>query len=377
MIGDDPTRLHQLLDAVAAVGADEDLSSTLQQVVTTATELVGARYGALGVLDPAKQRLIEFVTVGVDDQTRARIGHLPEGHGILGVLIVDAEPLRLPDLARHPDSAGFPPNHPEMTSFLGVPVFVRDEVFGNLYLTEKLTGPEFTDADEALAVGLAAAAGIAIDNARLSDQVADLALADDRERIARDLHDTVIQQLFATGLSLQATRALVGHDPDTVGQRIDAAIDDLDDTIKTIRTTIFALEGGGPEGLHLRERLVDLCHDARGPLGFAPRLTLEGAIDATTTGSVADDLVATLQEALSNVTRHAEARHVEVRIAADHRGLELCVDDDGIGPPIRPSTAGHGLRNMEERAQRHRGTFSIGPRQPRGTRLVWQVPLGS
>lgn len=377
MASDERDHLHQLLDAVVAVGGDEDLTHTLHRVVTAATELVGARYGALGVLDPAKERLSEFVTVGVDDETHRRIGNLPEGHGILGLLILDAEPLRLPDLTRHPDSAGFPPHHPEMTSFLGVPIFVRDEVFGNLYLTEKSTGPVFTDADEALAVGLAAAAGIAIENARLTDAVSDLALADDRQRIARDLHDTVIQRLFATGMSLQGTRAMLARDPEAAARRIDAAIDDLDETIKTIRTTIFALEDRTTTpGLRLRERLVVTCQEARAPLGFAPRLALEGALDAVATESVADDVVATLQEALSNVARHARARHVDVRVATDGSSLELEVHDDGAGPPTS-MTPGRGLLNMQERAGRHGGHFAVGPRDPSGTSVTWVVPLGS
>ena len=143
----------------------------------------------------------------------ATIGDLPEGHGILGLLILDAQPLRLPDLREHPDSSGFPPHHPPMRSFLGVPVRVRDEVFGNLYLTDKTTAEVFTDVDEELVVGLAAAAGVAIENARLHARVQEFALVEDRERIARDLHDTVIQRLFATGLSLQGTARLVRARP--------------------------------------------------------------------------------------------------------------------------------------------------------------------
>ena len=134
----------------------------------------------------------------------AAIGNLPEGHGILGLLIVDAKPLRLPDLKEHPDSYGFPPNHPPMQSFLGVPIRVRDQVFGNLYLTDKKSSEVFTDVDEELVVGLAAAAGVAIENARLHTKLHELALVEDRERIARDLHDTVIQRLFATGMACRA-----------------------------------------------------------------------------------------------------------------------------------------------------------------------------
>ena len=200
-----PRSLRQLLDAVLAVGSDLDLPAMLRRIVQAGVELADASYGALGVLDESKTRLAQFITVGLDDETYRAIGDLPEGHGILGLLIVDAKPLRLPDLTEHPDSYGFPPHHPPMRSFLGVPIRVRDEVFGNLYLTDKASAEVFTDVDEELVVGLAAAAGVAIENARLAAKVHELAVVADRDRIARDLHDTVIQRLFATGMSLQST----------------------------------------------------------------------------------------------------------------------------------------------------------------------------
>src|SRR5690606_27567000 len=149
------------------------------------------------------------------------IGPLPEGRGILGTLIIDAEPLRLSSIDDHPESFGFPPNHPRMRSFLGVPILARDEVFGNLYLTDKTTGEAFTGVDEELVVSLASAAGVAIENARLHTRVHELALIEDRERIARDLHDTVIQRLFATGLSLQGAVRLVRSDPPSAEERIE------------------------------------------------------------------------------------------------------------------------------------------------------------
>ena len=220
-----PRSLRQLLDAVQSVASDLDLPSMLRRITQSAVDLVDARYGALGVLDESKRRLGQFITIGIDDEGRHAIGHLPTGHGILGLLISDAKPLRLPDLSEHPASSGFPPNHPPMTSFLGVPIRVRDEVFGNLYLTDKVSGEVFTDIDEELVVGLAGAAGVAIENARLSERVRTLALTEDRERIARDLHDTVIQRLFATGHvaaehgTARAHRHQRGDRPDRAGGR--------------------------------------------------------------------------------------------------------------------------------------------------------------
>ena len=159
-------RLSALLDAVMAVTADLELADVLTRIVHSACELVDAKYGALGVLGPDGEHMIEFVTQGITQAQREAIGDPPRGHGVLGVLIREGLSRRLPDIASHPDSYGFPPNHPAMHSFLGTPIRIRDEVFGNLYLTEKQGAAEFSPDDEAILVALAAAAGIAIDNAR-------------------------------------------------------------------------------------------------------------------------------------------------------------------------------------------------------------------
>ncbi|MER6878082.1 GAF domain-containing protein, partial [Amycolatopsis sp. NPDC000673] len=162
-------KMDGLLEAVLAVASGLELDATLRRIVRAAVELGEAHYGALGVLGD-DGALAEFVYLGIDAETRARIGHLPEGHGLLGLVIDDAKPLRLTEISAHPASVGFPANHPPMHSFLGVPVRVRDEVFGNLYLTEKKDGAEFTDDDEVIVRALAAAAGIAIENAHLYEQ---------------------------------------------------------------------------------------------------------------------------------------------------------------------------------------------------------------
>src|SRR5215216_4466351 len=161
-------RLRGLLDAVVAVGSGLELRVTLHRLVVAACELTDARYGALGVIGPDRM-LSEFITHGLSDEQHARIGDLPQGRGVLGLLIEDPRPIRLPDISQHPSSYGFPPNHPPMHTFLGVPIRVRDRVFGNLYLSEKHDG-EFTEQDEELVVALAAAAGVAIENVDLYEQ---------------------------------------------------------------------------------------------------------------------------------------------------------------------------------------------------------------
>jgi len=371
-----PRSLRQLLDAVLVLGSDIDPASMLHRIIEAAVGLVDARYGALGVLDDTGTGLAQFVTVGMDDATQRLIGELPKGHGLLGALIVDAKPLRLPDLHEHPDSFGFPPHHPPMQSFLGVPIRVRDKVFGNLYLTDKTTAEVFTDVDEELVVGIAAAAGVAIENIHLHGRVKDFALVEDRERIARDLHDTVIQRLFATGLSLQGTARLVRDDGDEAVRRIEIAVDDLDLTVKHIRSAIFKLESSrDPSGGGLRDRVLALGREAAGALGFEPQSFFDGPVDSGVSDDLAGELLATLREALSNVARHANATQVHVEVLLTER-LTLRVVDDGIGPPPEEAPRGHGLRNMEARASRHGGTFGLRSRSPTGTVVEWQVPPG-
>ncbi len=368
-----PRSLRQLLDAVMTVGSDLDLEAVLRHIVESAVSLVDARYGALGVLDETGTSLAQFLTVGLDDETYDAIGPLPKGHGILGLLIVEPRPIRLPDLREHPDSYGFPPSHPPMKSFLGVPVRVRNQVFGNLYLTDKTTAEVFTDIDQELVVALAAAAGVAIENARLHLRVKELALLEDRERIARDLHDTVIQRLFATGLLLQGAARLAQR-PEVV-ERIVQAVDDLDLTVKHIRTAIFGLEASRRAGGGLRRRVLSLASEAAGPLGFEPHVLFDGPVD-TVPEEIAIELLAVLREALTNAARHAHARRVDVEVVSGGE-VVLRVIDDGRGLPEDRRSGGRGLVNMEARASRLGGAMHAARGPKAGTVLEWRVPTAS
>lgn len=360
------------------VGSDLDLPAMLRRIVGSAVELVDAKYGALGVLDESRTKLAQFITVGIDDDAHGAIGHLPEGHGILGLLIVEAKPIRLPDLREHPDSYGFPADHPPMKSFLGVPIRVRDEVFGNLYLTDKRSAEVFTDVDEELVVGLASAAGVAIENARLHARVQELTLVEDRERIARELHDTVIQRLFATGLALQGTARLVGTDPTAVRSRIEVAVDDLDLTVKYIRSAIFELEGSRVSQSGPRRQLLDVIDEAVEPLGFEPRVLIDGPLDTGLDDATVADAVATLREGLTNAAKHAQATRVDVDVIVDVEFVRITVSDDGVGPGDRKrsesSMTGHGLDNMSTRAARHGGSCELRARDGGGSVLEWRIP---
>jgi signal transduction histidine kinase len=374
--GETHSQLQHLLEAIIAVGSELAPSEVLRRITEAATELAGATYGALGVLSEDRTTLSEFVTVGIDEKATAAIGRLPEGHGILGLLIVEPKPLRLPDLSRHPDSYGFPPSHPPMTSFLGVPIIVGGAAFGNLYLTNKRGADQFTQADEDLVVALAAAAASHIETTRLQGQVAALQVVEDRERIARELHDTVIQRLFATGLSLAGVAGRVS-DPE-VAKRLQTAVDDLDDTVHHIRTTIFELQRPDDNGRSVRRELLDVAADASSSLGFTVATRFAGAIDTLIDGDLADHLVAVTREALSNAVRHSGARSVTLEVDASPTQLTLCVRDNGEGlggsdgePSIH---GGRGIGNMANRAVERGGTFSLDSGADGGCVVTWQVP---
>jgi signal transduction histidine kinase len=367
-----PRQLRRLLDAVLVIGADLDLEATLRRITEAAVALSGATYGALGVLDESRTMLAEFVTVGIDDEGRAAIGDLPKGHGILGTLIRDPKPLRLPDLHEHPDSFGFPPNHPPMTSFLGVPIVIGGQAFGNLYLTDKEGGEVFTDIDQELVVTLAAAAGVAIDNARLHARVGDLALFEDRERIARDLHDTVIQRLFAIGLSLQGALRL-SADP-VLTERIEAAVGELDATVREVRSAIFELHAPRLPGRSTREAVLQLSAESARTLGFEPAVQFLGPVDASLDDDTAEHLLAVEREALSNVAKHAAATRVSVVVEVADGSLTLCIEDDGVGPATGRS-GGRGVDNMAARARQLGGDCTLEGREPSGSRLRWSIPV--
>ena len=363
---------RRLQEALLLIASELDLDTVLLRIAEAAAGLVDARFAALGVIDESGTGLARFVYTGIPQEEADRIGHLPEGKGILGLLITDAWPIRLDDLSGHPGSSGFPPGHPPMRSFLGVPVVVRGEVFGNLYLTEKRGGAGFTESDEELVIALAAAAAVAVENARLHGRVADLLLLEERDRIARDLHDNVIQGLFATGLSLQgASRLAVVPE---VRRRIDAAVDELDRTIRRIRTTIFELQPGPLGGRSLRRELSDTCAEAARALGFAPDLRIDGPIDTLADDRVVEHAAAAVRELLSNVARHAAAGTVEVVVTAAAGSLVVEVVDDGRGVGDI-GAGGRGVANLRARAATLGGTFELAPGAGGGTVARWSVPL--
>jgi signal transduction histidine kinase len=368
---DDPEKLRRLMAAMLMITADIELTELLEHFITEACSLVEARYGALGVLNPARTALDQFLTVGLSDHEEREIGPRPTGRGVLGLLITDPEPLRLADLHSHPDSYGFPPHHPPMNSFLGLPLRVRGGVYGNLYLTDKINGQAFTEEDEAMAEALAQAAGIAIENTRLNDTARLVGLLDDRDRIARDLHDRVIQRIFSVGMSLQGAARL--HGPPEILERVTKAVDDLDATIDEIRTAIFDLEDGmGDRGL--RRSVLDLADELAALLGSRPEVTFAGAVDSGVAQQTADHLLAVLREALTNAGKHAHATRFRVSVTVGDE-IRLEVIDDGIGLELPAAQSqGLGLTNMRHRAEKLGGTLDLHEPEGGGTGLSWSVP---
>lgn len=531
-VGDE--RQSSLLDAVVALSQDLSLDNVLQRIVDSASELVGARYGFLGVVDErSSRRLGTFAVHGLDQRHQDMIGRLPEGKGLLGLVIDRPEPLRVDDVSTHPERAGFPRLHPDMTSFLGVPIRVHDTVFGTLYLTERLGGGPFTQEDEDVAVAIAAAAGVVVENARLYEESerqrrwlratsevanallrpisrraagqlivdrirevsdagaaalvvpseehqfvvaaatgvepdptgrpvdmpflrevtrtlrpvviddvlddtridddtlaalpglqavqahplrfeegtavlvmgwfseqpsstwsldpelpdgftqqaalvmqvvaaresqAKLAILEDRERIGRDLHDLVIQRLFAIGLSLDSVSAQVAP---AVGERLSDAVDGLDQTIKEIRRTIFDLSSPSVPA-NLRLEIDSIVGEAERMLGYRPVVETRGPVESVVPDIVAEQLTAVLKEMLSNIVRHSHAGEVTIELDVTD-DIELVVTDDGLGlEPDQP--VGNGLRNMRHRAQNLGGRCEFSEPSHGGLQIRWSVP---
>lgn len=372
-------RLEALDTASQAIAAELDLDRVLQLIVDLVRPLVGARYAALGIVD-AQGRIERFLTAGVTPARRARIGHPPLGRGLLGLIIREGRSYRVRDIAVHPDRFGFPPHHPPMHSFLGVPVRVGGEPVGNLYLTEKAGGGAFSESDQRLVESFALHTGIAIQNARLHARVHELAVMEDRERIGTDLHDGIIQALYGVGLSLEDVPDLLAEDPDEAARRVERAIQSLHHTIRDTRNFIFELQPELLGGRSLVAGAEQLVEEFRRDTTVQADLRLD-AVQVEPPASVVREVLAILSEALSNVARHAQAQTVVVELEDTAGGLTLTVTDDGVGlPDGAEGLIGHqGLRNMRARSARLGAELRMesGPLPGRGTRVRLTVPAAT
>ena len=354
-----------------ALASEVSLDAVLQRIVELAVELTGARYGALGVLTPDGQSIQEFITVGITPEERAALGDPPTGHGLLGALIREEGPLRIPDIGADPRSVGFPPNHPPMTSLLGARIIGRGTVFGNIYLTDKRGAEMFDEEDERVLVVLATQAAIAVENARLYDEterrgreLQRLQVFEERERIAKELHDGVIQALFAVGMSLQGL-ASSSSDPE-LARRLEAAVEDVDVAIRDLRNYIFGLRPGILADRQLDQALKELATEFGSRSDVVTVVDVDGEA-ASALASRAGEVVQLAREALSNVSRHAEATTCRVSLRRGAEGIVLEIDDDGRGFDVGTSTPGMGLRNLRERVESLGGVLEVTSTPGEGT----------
>lgn len=365
-------QLRAVSAAVLEVAARRSVREVLQTIVASARRLLDARYAALGVPDDAGT-FAEFLVDGVSDEEWRRIGPLPRQHGLLAVLLRDPTPVRVPDIRAHPRFEWWPRHHPELRDFLGMPIVEGDRILGALYLANKQAPGGFTADDEDLLRILAAHAAIALVNARLYERSRELSIMEERNRIARELHDAVSQKLFSLRLTADAAAALVDRDPAraqaqlaTVRALAAEASDELRAIVVGLRPADLAAEGLDA-ALRKQVGLLDRVHAARVRLVAEPVPRLPAAREQAA--------YRIAQEALHNALRHAEPRTVEVRLSARDGALALEVSDDGAG--FAPAGNGSlGLASMRERARAAGGRLVVDSRPGGGTTVRLEVPVG-
>ena len=368
---------RQQLSALNAAGlaltSELDRDEVLQRVVDQARAVANAKYAALGIFD--EHGVVEtFTTSGISPEERARIGPLPHGRGLLGLLQTDKRPLRVRDIARHPASVGFPKNHPPMRSFLGTPIILRGETLGNLYLTEKQGAPEFTADDEEALLTLAAQAAIAIENARLYAQEALVATLEERNRIRMDLHDGVMQSLYGVALLLEDAAERLDVEPESSKRQLGRSVDRLNAAIADLRGYVVGLKPVEAGNQPLAQSLAMLAEHARSNALLDVTVDIsEGAAQRLDQprGEAAYYIAA---DALGNIARHARARHASLRFFESAGAVVLEVSDDGVGFDYESATSGHGLGNMRERAFAVGGTLRVESRPGHGTRVRLELP---
>ena len=352
-----------------------DLDRVLQLITDRVRELAHAQYAALGIVDQ-DFGIERFITSGVSRAERERIGPPPHGHGLLGVIARDARPIRVHDIGTDPRRFGFPQNHPAMHSLLGVPVGAKGRSIGRLYLTNKEPSGDFTEDDERLVEMFALHAGIAIENARLHEQVQRLAIVEERERIGRDLHDGIIQSIYAVGLSLEDVPDLMSEEPAEATARVERAIDSLDQSIRDIRNFIFGLRPELLEQAGLVGGLAALADEFRVNSMVDVELDTADARDADLPPEMIGQLLSIAREALSNIARHSKATQGSVHVETAEAAIKLIVSDNGVGFDMRkPRGAGHqGLVNMTARASSVGGRLTVQSELGFGTRIIVDVP---
>jgi signal transduction histidine kinase len=367
--------VQALSDAIGGIAGILTVEDVLQLIVDRVRGLVGAKYAALGILAEDRRRIERFITSGITPEQRRLLGDPPQGHGLLGLIIKEGRSLRITDIPAHPESYGFPPNHPPMTTLLGVPVRLKNRIIGNLYLTDKIDAQEFSDDDQRLVELFAAHAGVAIENARLHEAVQYLAVVDERERIGKDLHDGIIQSLYAISLSLEDVPELMADDANEAAGRVDRAIDNLNAAIADLRQFVVGLRPEHVDRTDFIGLLAMLADQVRRDGVVAVDLDLPAErvdLPAHTRGEV----LQIAREALSNTARHAGASTARVSLRRDDHALRLVLTDDGSGfdTSLDAPVGHHGLANMRDRAEALGGSLDLESDET-GTTIIVMVPL--
>ncbi|MCP4359209.1 MAG: GAF domain-containing sensor histidine kinase [Chloroflexi bacterium] len=366
--------LHALHQATLSIADLDDLQRVLQRIVDASRELVGARYAALGV--PNNEGFMDaFVYSGITAEEARQIARFPEGLGLLGAIGQQRQPICIPRISDDPRSVGFPPGHPPMESFLGVPIMAGDEMLGNLYLTDKIIAEEFSEADQEVVEYMAAHAAVAIQNARLYEQVSRLAIIEERTRIGRDLHDGIIQSIYAVGLTLESARIALAESPEETNMMLGNVIEGLNDTIRDIRNYILDLRPHRYRG-DLEEGLGRLVREFQANAMVPVSLNADAGDMATVSTGVARSLFLTTQEALANIARHADASLVTIQLSRSRGMIDMIIQDNGHGFDLasRNYSVGHGLSNMRARAEDLGGKFVIQSAPYEGTQVKLSVP---
>ena len=367
-------------DAILAITGELALEPVLEKIVHAARELVHARYAALGVPDD-EEGFDRFITSGMTSQQWEAIGPLPKTHGLLGAMLLEPEPFRTPDIEIDPRFRGWPDHHPRMRSFMGIPIVSRGAIVGAFYLTDKLHADRFTESDQQLIEMLAAHAAIAMENANLYERSRELSVVEERNRLARDLHDSVAQTLFGIDLTAEAAATLVDRDPIEAKERIHELQRLGRDATRMLRTLIFELRPADTRGDGLVADLELYVDGLRRVYPVAIDIRVAG--EHRLKPGAERQVFGIAQEALNNAMKHSGATQIDVKLDFADEGLTLAISDNGAGfdpmlryDPLSARSKRLGLTSMQERADELGGRLHIESTPGAGTTVKLEAHIG-